>query len=74
MTPRLHCRPRRRTHRTGCVTIGEPNTSGSEPIDMGGLVKITPLAGKIHPSHVINEDENEIGRAIFRKACDAEEK
>jgi hypothetical protein len=40
---------------------------------MGGLVKITPLAGKIHPSHVINEDENEIGRAIFRKDCDAKE-
>ena len=55
-----HCRPCRRADRTSGVAVGEPDALRSEPVNIRGFVKLAPIAAGIHPTQIIDENQNEI--------------
>ena len=58
-----------RADRTGRVSIRESNAGSGQSIDMGCLIARTTLAAEIHPSQVIDEDEDHIG--FLAGTCEA---
>ena len=57
----LNCGAGGRAYGAGCVTIGELNSFLSEPIDVWGPVKVGTLTTQIHPAHVIDKNQNNVG-------------
>ena len=57
---RQQCGTRRRADGAGRVPIGEPHATGSQSINVRGLVKIGALATQVAPSQVIDDDDYDV--------------
>jgi len=53
---------------TGCVCIGEAHAFSGKPIQVWGFKILTSLAGKVHPSEVIDKDQDKIEGLCSLKA------
>ena len=54
-------RARGAANRARGVTLGEPHAAGSKPIDVGCLMKFATVCTNIRPTHIINQEKQEIG-------------
>ena len=61
VTPGLQGGAGGRADRTGGVAVGEADAFGGEAVDGRCPVVVTSLAGEIHPAHVVDQDDNDVG-------------
>ena len=50
-----------RADRGGGVSVGKSHALAGEPVDVGRLVQIGPIAAQIGPAQVVHQDEHEVG-------------
>ena len=66
---------RRGAHGAGRVAVGEAHAFCGEAVDRRGAVVVTPLAGQVHPPHVVDKDHNDIGMiCCLREGGEASDK
>jgi len=61
-----HRCPRRRTDGAGRVAVCQPHAAGGEAIDVGRFIELAAVARQIGPTHVIDENQNDVGRSVRR--------
>ena len=62
------------TYGASGVTIGEAHAFLGQAVNVGGFVKVGTLAGQVHPTHVVDEDQNDVGRLLVGMPCEAKGK
>ena len=63
------------TYGAGRVAVGEAHAFRGEAVDRRGAVVVTPLAGQVHPPHVVDKDDNDIGMiCCLREGGEASDK
>ena len=73
ITTGLDSSPCWRTNCTRRVSIGKTHTLGRQPIEIGRLIVATSLTGKIHPTEVIDQNQNEV-HGFFGLSTETQEK
>jgi len=59
--PGHNARPGGAAERIGRVGVGEPHPASGQPVDIRRFVVLAPVDAAVHPAHVVDEEEDDIG-------------